>query len=269
METVDPHDREADPGVSAVSDWICSEDRIEAIGRGIRTAIDWVIDGARTRRYSVEQVNQSEKLYLGNRVEHEVLHELGLEKQSQGIDTIIQGHQVDIKFSLKTNWMIPPEGIDHVCVLLSADDDSSVFSVGVFRAAAGLLNAPNRDGKRSIKREAANNAVRWLASRAPLAENFLLHLDPAVRTAILAETSGQSRVTQAFRLVLEKPISTVALDTLAVQRDPSKRARDARKALASEGIRVLCGRWEADQAALRRLGLPQLGREEWISTRRT
>jgi hypothetical protein len=269
MEIAAAHDTDSDPGVIAVSKWINSDNRIEAIGRGIRAAIDWVIDGARTQRFSLEQVEQSEKLYLGNRVEHEVLHELGLVKSPQGIDTVIEGHEVDIKFSLKTNWMIPPEGVNHICMLISADDGSAVFSVGVFRAAAAFLNAPNRDGKRSIKREAANNAVRWLAKDARLAENFLLQLDSEVRTAILNEKSGQARVTQAFRLVLERPISTVALDTLAVQRDPSKRARDARKVLANEGIQVLCGRWESDQATLQRLGLPPLGREEWISTRRS
>jgi len=268
METLVTHDNDPDPGVAAVSAWISSENRIESIGRGIRAAIDWVIDGARTQRFSLEQVEQSEKLYLGNRVEHEVLHELGLVKRPQGIDTVIDGHEVDIKFSLSANWMIPPEGVNHICLLLSADDISSLFSVGVFRAAAEFLSAPNRDGKRSIKRNAANNTVRWLAKDAPLMENFLLHLDPEVRAAIFGEKSGQARVTQAFRLVLEKPISTVALDTLAVQRDPSKRVRDARKALANEGIQVLCGRWEADQAVLKRLGLPPLGREEWISTRR-
>lgn len=268
METAAASESDPDPGVAAVANWLSSANRIDAIGRGIRTAIDWVIDGARTQRFSLGQVEQSEKLYLGNRVEHEVLHALELTKNPQGIDTEIDGHKVDIKFSLSTSWMIPPEGVDHICMLLSADDDTSVFSVGVFRAAAELLNAPNRDGKRSIKRDAANNSVRWLATRAPLMENFLLHLDPTIRTAILNEGSGQARVTQAFRLVLEKPISIVALDTLAVQRDPSKRARDARKVLKAEGVRVLCGRWSADQAVLKRLGLPALGRDEWISTRR-
>ncbi|MDQ7013708.1 MAG: NaeI family type II restriction endonuclease [Planctomycetota bacterium] len=269
METMADHPSEPDSGVAAVTEWLGSEKRVESIGRGIRAAIDWVIDGARTRRYSLGQVEQSEKLYLGNRIEHEVLHELGLVKNPQGIDTAIEGHEVDIKFSLSTNWMIPPEGVGHICMLLSADDDSSVFSVGVFRAAAELLNASNRDEKRSIKRSAARNIVHWLAKDAPLSENFLLHLDPDVRTAILNEKSGQARVTQAFRLVQEKPISIVALDTLAVQRDPSKRVRDARKALEKEGILVLCGRWESDQKTLKRLGLPPLGREEWMSTRRS
>lgn len=249
-----------------VAEWLREEQRIEKIGTAIRNAVDWVIDGARTQRFDLTQVEQGEKLYLGNRVEHEVIFQLDLTKNLQGIDTTICGFPVDIKFSIGTSWMIPPEGFGHLCLILSANDAESVFSVGVFRADARFLNAPNRDGKRSINKKIGYPEILWAAQNAPLPENFLLHLDSEIRERILSQRSGQARVTQAFRLVLERPISIVALDTLAVQRDPSKRARDARKALSQEGIKVLCGRWKADQEELRRLGLPPLEKDQWIST---
>ena len=164
--------------------------------------------------------------------------------------------------------MIPPEGINYICMLISANDYKSQFSLGIFRAYEEYLNKPNRDMKRSISKTNGMPNIHWLLNNAPFPDNFLLNLNPEIRKEILSQKSGQARVTQAFRLVLEKPISAVTLDTLAVQRDPSKRARDARKQLISEGIQVLCGRWKSDLEELEKLNLPTLQQDQWLSTRR-
>ncbi len=253
---------------AAVRDWIAEPARVRGAGLAIRHAIDWVIDGARTRRYGIDQLKTAEKIYIGNRVEHEILHEWGLVKE-RPLDAVIQGVPVDIKFSISEGWMIPPEAMDQLCVMVKADDANSEFSVGLFRARRNLLGhgAGNRDAKWNLVR-AGKEAIHWVAIDAPLPENFLLHLPHEVREKILSHRSGQARVTEMFRLVLGKPIPTTAIDTLAVQRDPSKRIRKnggAKDALEQEGIRILG--WRYDRARIEALGLPPLEPDHWISIR--
>lgn len=252
----------ADPQRDVIAAWLREEDRLPKIGVAIRTAIDWVIDGARTQRYSLVDVEQSEKLYLGNRVEHEVLYELDLVKNPTGIDTTICETKVDVKFSISDNWMIPPEALNELCLMLTADDTRSVYSVGMFRALPGHLGAENRDKKRSITK-LGKSQIDWIAADAPLPTNFLLHLTPDVRAKILEKRSGQAKVTEAFRLVQGRAISIVAIDTLAVQRDPSKRVRDARIALERDRIKIFSGRY--DSKTIKELGLPEIGSDEWVS----
>jgi hypothetical protein len=66
-----------------------------------------------------------------------------------------------------------------------------------------------------------------------------------------------------FRSVLDRPISTTIVDTLAMQRDSSKRIRDARKELAKEGIAVLGARY--DNEKLKSLGYATLKKNHWIA----
>ena len=88
-----------DPQFEAVKKWLSESGRVSRTGHGIRLAIDWVIDGARTRRYSIDQLQPSEKTYIGNRIEHELLHQWALVKEGD-LDCIIEGLCVDVKFSL-------------------------------------------------------------------------------------------------------------------------------------------------------------------------
>ena len=246
--------------------WLTGIDRSNELAWAIRRAIDWVIDGPRTGRYSIEQLQPSEKVYIGNRVEHEAIHALGLIK-TPPLDTVIEGVAVDFKFSLKTSWMIPPEAIDKLCVITTANDRDSSFGVGLIRARRCHLGdgEGNRDGKRSIS-ASGRKSIDWLWNNAPLPKNFLLHMDPDLRSTILALPSGQQRVIAAFRHLTGHIISTNALDTLAVQRDPSKRIRDARKVLNKEGIDVLGERY--DKAKIAANGLTPLPRDSWLSFRR-
>lgn len=258
-----PRNEKSVPGVEAVARWLRSGQRIPRLGNAIRRAIDWVIDGARTRRYSLDELETSEKIYLGNRVEHEVLYDLGLPK-AQRLDTTICSIPVDIKFSLRTNWMIPPEAINQICILLSANDDTSEYSCGVFQALSSYLAKPNRDRKRGILAKGRTH-VSWIADRSPLPRNFLQHLDSSVRDRLLELPPGQAAITELFRTVIGIPIPRVAVDTLARQIDPHKRVRDARKALAHDGIEVLGGRYHKDRIA--QLGHVPIPSDCWISIR--
>ncbi len=259
-----------DPDFARIRAWFDNSDRLERIGESIRLALDWVIDGPRTGRYSIDQLQTSEKIYIGNRVEHEILHELDLPKVPP-LDTMIDGIAVDLKFSIDRSWMIPPEAIGEVCLILSANDLGSVFNVGLLRVQQKWLGRAegNRDKKMGIT-AAGRKAIDWIRRDHPLPRNFLLHLDPGVRTSILTmpdgrPRSGQQRINQVFRLMVGYPISTNAIDTLAVQRDPSKRCRDARIPLRKEGIIVCSAKY--DYAKVKKYGYPPLKRDHWMSIR--
>ena len=255
----------ADNQHAKVRGWLNAPGRIDKVGAAIRLAFDWVIDGPRTGRYSVDQLKTSEKIYLGNRVEHETLHLLQLPKSGL-LDTEIEGIPVDVKFSLSHAWMIPPEAVNQLCLLMTANDTDSTFRAGLLRMNPAWLSqgTGNRDSKRGIL-EIGREQIDWFSAVQPLPKNFLLHLDPVKRQRILAQSSGQKRINEVFRLCLNQPISTNTLDTLAIQRDPSKRIRDARKWLKPEGIEILGERY--DQARIRSLRLPPLAKDTWIAVK--
>ena len=78
------------------------------------------------------------------------------------------------------------------------------------------------------------------------------------------QDSGQSRVEALFRLVQGRIIPRVAIETVARQKDPMKRARDARKKLITEGILVLGHQGEDPEIATAR-GYPIPKKGEMIS----
>ena len=65
----------------------------------------------------------------------------------------------------------------------------------------------------------------WLAERAPLPENMLLHQKPTTRERILQHRSGQRRITEMFRLVQGRLVNREVVLTVARQDDGPKRAR--------------------------------------------
>jgi hypothetical protein len=52
----------ADAEFLAVKDWLADPRRVGSAAQAIRLAIDWVIDGARTRRFSVDQLQSNENV---------------------------------------------------------------------------------------------------------------------------------------------------------------------------------------------------------------
>lgn len=204
----------------------------------LRRALDEVVDGMRTGRWSVDSLDKTEKTYIGTKVEILFRFEFELEN-GEVLDTRIQGHEVDIKCTVLKNWMIPREAIGKLCLLVRIDDRRSSFSIGIVRAVAEILTAGlNRDGKASISAE-GKKTIRWLVENGELPFNFLAGIDPVVRQQILTQRSGQLRINALFRLVQGQIIPRVAIETVAQQKDPMKRMRDARKMLRAEGILVL------------------------------
>lgn len=220
----------------------------------LRRALDEVVDGMRTGRWSVDALEKTEKTYIGTKVEILFKFEFELE-DGVALDTRIQGHEVDIKCTVLRDWMIPKEAVGRLCLLVKIDDDRSKFSIGVVRANREILRqGANRDGKLSISSE-GKKSIHWLVLNGELPSNFLGDLDEKTRTQIMSHSSGQLRVNELFRLVQNKVIPRVAIETVARQKDPMKRMRDARIWLREEGILVL-GHQGDDPRIARERGLP-------------
>lgn len=229
----------------------------------LRRALDEVIDGMRTGRWSVEALEKTEKTYIGTKVE--ILFKFEFELQDgTTLDTRIQGHEVDIKCTVLKDWMIPQEAVGQLCLLVRIDEQRSHFQIGVVRATPDILRqGANRDQKLSISAE-GKKAIRWLVNEGSLPSNLLAGLDAETRRKIFSHSSGQLRVNELFRLVQGKIIPRVAIETVARQADPMKRMRDTRKALLEEGILVL-GHWKKDRAIAVARGFPAPMRGEALS----
>lgn len=257
----------SDPDLAAVADWFRTQPDFESrFGLVLRRSFNEVLDGARTGRYDVVDLEKTEKTYIGTKVEIVVRSEFELVK-SHPMDYVIEGRQVDAKFSLSPGgWTIPLEADGHLCLLLHADDHKSRFTVGLIRITDEVLNqGGNRDRKRGVSRE-GRRAIHWLVREGRLPPNLILHLPPEERTPILKAGSGQQRVNELFRRVRGVLIDRDSVDPIAVQTDMAKRVRDSRIHLAPEGIVVL-GHQNDHPGIARDLGLPVPRKGEWIAVR--
>jgi hypothetical protein len=123
------------------------------IGESISESIVYVLDGEE----SLDALEPCEKTILGVKVEKRLLHRLGLPTKRQNpsmkLDTIIKGIDVDIKFTMRNNWMIPPEARGEWCLLIQADTNNNTFCAGLLcMKEHNLTKGGNRDGKVSINK---------------------------------------------------------------------------------------------------------------------
>ena len=257
-----------DEGWARVVSWFrLKEDMEERFGMAIRRSLDEVLDGQRTGRYRLDQLSKVEKTYIGTKVEILVQAEFRLQS-GELMDYSVAGLEVDAKWSKRNGgWMIPREAVGQLCLCLTADDDKSVFSVGVVRISDHLLRtSSNQDGKRQLN-AAGKAAIVWLAERASLPENLLLRLGPTTREHILAKhLSGQGRITELFRLVRGRPVNREVVLTVARQKDGPKRVRDARNHLRPEGILIL-GHQKSHPKIAEAFKLPVPSKGTWVSCR--
>ena len=236
----------------------------EKAAKTLRRALDEVIDGMRTGRWSVDSLEKTEKTYIGTKVE--ILFKFDFElPRGNKLDFRIHDTEVDIKCTVLKDWMIPQEAVGELCLLVKIDDKRSKFSIGVIRATPTVLRkGENRDKKNSLSAE-GKNSILWLVEDGILPVNLIATLDPEIREKIFRNRkSGQARINELFRLVQGRIIPRVAIETVAQQVDSMKRARDARGPLKSEGILVLGHQGEDPKIAISR-GYPAPKKGEMIS----
>ncbi|GGW78039.1 NaeI family type II restriction endonuclease [Streptomyces lomondensis] len=255
-----------DSGVERVMRWFKNhadlENRFSSV---FRQSLDEVLDGQRTGRYDVDKLEKTEKTYLGTKVEIVCRAAFNLPR-GEDMDYVVCGHEVDAKFSLGGQWMIPREAMGHLCLLMSANDRLSTFKVGLVRISEEVLTrGGNQDGKRSISLSGRSH-IKWLYQQGRLRRNLLLGLDPATREALERVPVGQNRVDQLFRYVHGCIVDRNAVVTVAKQLDAPKRVRDARQRLAREGV-IILGHQKESPLVAKALGLPIPDKGTWVATR--
>ncbi len=233
-----------------------------------RSAIDEVIDTARTGRFFLKDLEKTEKTYLGTKFEN-LLRDWLQVPRGVVLDLLIGGREVDVKSTTggKSDWMIPREAIDQFCVLLRVNEELSKCAVGLVRARPDYLrNSTNQDKKTSFSAAGTAN-IWWLVSDFDYTPNFWLLINQELRGKIMSSGKGTKRLATLFENCLGMPISRVQVEAVAAQDDFMKRLRKnggARDLLAPKGIAILYS--ETDRALMHQLGL-KFGYREFISHR--
>lgn len=231
-----------------------------------RSAIDEVIDTARTGRYFLSDLEKTEKTYLGTKFEILLRDWLQVPK-GVVLDLLIGGREVDVKSTTggKSGWMIPPEAIEQLCVLLRVNEDASTCAVGLVRARQQYLRAgENRDKKTSFSAAGCAN-IWWMVQHFAYTPNFWTLIGKQEMKEIMAPRGGTERLTRLFETCLETLVSRVLIASIAAQDDFMKRIRrngGARDNLAPKGIAILYS--ETDRALMQQLGL-SFGTREFVS----
>lgn len=235
-----------------------------------RSAIDEVIDTGRTGRFFLSDLEKTEKTYLGTKFEI-LLRDWLQVPQGIVLDLCIGGQEVDVKSTTggRSGWMIPPEAINQLCILLRVNEDRSTCAVGLARARpAYLRSGVNRDAKTSFSAAGVSN-IWWMLHDFAYTPNFWTLISAELRTTIMSQKSGTARLAALFEQCLETPVSRVLIAGIAAQDDFMKRIRrngGARDILAPRQIAILYS--ETDRDIMRQLGLT-FGSREFISFRPT
>lgn len=224
----------------------------------LREVIDDVIQTPRTGRRSYDDLEKTEKTYIGTRVE--IMLRALLDLPRGRLDAVVLGHDTDIKHTMGNNWMIPSEAIGHPCILVAADEDRARCYLGLIVARAEYLTTgTNRDAKRSVSAEGFRH-ILWIFADHPYPANFWRTVPPEAVDRIFSGNSGNARVMALFREVQGVPISRDTVQGVARQKDFMRRIRSddgrgTRDRLAAEGILLLSSTY--DGPLIRQLGLPE------------
>ncbi len=231
-----------------------------------RSAIDEVIDTARTGRYFLSDLEKTEKTYLGTKFEILLRDWLQMPKGVK-LDLLVGGQEVDVKSTTggKSGWMIPLEAIGALCILLRVNEEASTCAVGLVRARRDYLRSgENRDKKTSFSAEGTRN-IWWLVRDFTYTPNFWTVVSTADRHEIMATKGGKNRLAMLFARYQGVPLSRVQIQAIAAQDDYMKRIRrdgGARDILAPMGIAILYS--EIDRDLMLRLGIT-FGYREFVS----
>jgi hypothetical protein len=261
---------QADSELAAVAEQLVAMDptgfRFASV---LRNTIDQLLDGESTGRYDWKTLFKTEKTHAGTVVEINLQREFQF-NDGDAMDYKIAGVDVDCKYSQRFGgWMIPPEAVGHLCLLVWADDYKTQWSAGLVRIRSELLNhGNNRDLKQTLSAQ-GREAVAWLWRDAELPENVLLHMNAADREAVFALPSGQARLNELFRRVQKRRIGRNVVRTVAQQKDYMKRVRGnggSRSALRKDGILIM-GDYESHKAIAEQLNVPVPQEGEFVSVR--
>lgn len=220
----------------------------------IRAAIDEVVDGPRTGRWDIDQLEKVEKTYIGTKLEIILRSKLELPRGSV-CDMTLAGVETDIKWSkVHSDWEIPSENVGHLCLGLCLSGKGT-FSVGlVVPYADRLRRGENKDSKRQLS-AAGRKHIRWLLDRKPMPMNFIAGLPDNARNYIFSASSAQERVRRLALSCSGQFIPRLAFATAAMTVDPARRLRfDSANPKGLDGVRLLGTKVRKE--AIKALGVP-------------
>lgn len=241
----------------------------ERVASVIRTTYDQVYDGRRTGRFRWSHLAKVEKTYFGSLIEINLQREFGF-NDGERLDFSIAGVEVDCKWSQRDGaWMIPPEAVDQICMLVHASDETSRWKLGLAHCGrTNLRSSANRDAKTTLSLE-GRETIRWIWEER-FRENILLRMTPEVETAVMSPRSGTERLNALFLAFPHHVIPRSVIETVARQSDALKRVRyngGSRSALRPHGFVILGGDSKAHRNIAIALGLPTPGRGEFVAAR--
>jgi hypothetical protein len=255
-----------DPDLGAVAEWLRAtlKDPRSSFAEVVRKSIDEVLDGPRTGRWSFDQLEKTEKTYVGTKIEIVTRTALGLER-ARFMDLEIAGRPVDVKWSKTSAWQIPREAVGQLCLCIGGLEKLTRFQVGLVRCDPGNLNhGRNQDHKTTLSTVGRRAMIR-LVEPMPIPSNFVADMDPVIRDAIMGEPTIQGRVTMLFVSHPGVPIPRNAVRTVArTEGDPMRRVRaDTHAGDPLAGYKVLSATYGNKLARV--LGYPPLGKDEFMS----
>jgi hypothetical protein len=234
---------------------------VVTVRTSIREALDDVIDGRRTRRFSYSELSSSEKSFCGVRIESVLVRNLEL-PPGVLLDVCLDGIDFDIKASSSGNWMIGPAQIDGPLLVIGFSELRRMFSVGLIRAYGGFMNpSRTRDSKRSLSAYAKRH-IRWLARNEELPVSVLSGLPADAYAHVLAATARAERLRRLAYVPDYVPFPRSAIETVVGGDDPLRGTRaDSRRAGTHPlgDVRVVSYQ---RNAAVRALGLLPLAKGE-------
>lgn len=266
-----PPTREEDPGLWAVHDELL---RLDPTGSRtafvLREALDQAYDGLRTGRWDYSQLMKTEKTHIGTLVEMWLQREFRFEDGDE-LDYMIAGEDVDAKWSRNLyDWEIPPEMYERgnkLALVVWANEYTVSWATGLIRITEDVLvpMGKQRDKKRRLN-PAGRDSILWVHRDRSMIKNTLLHLPAEDIDRIRLSTSGQKAINELFRAAQQELVDRAAIVAAGQQVDSAKRVRDARRALASEGI-VILGHYQPHPDIAEALGLPRPTLGRFVSAR--
>jgi hypothetical protein len=221
----------------------------------IKDAVDFVLDPVKTGRTQLVELDRVEKTFIGLKIDHYLRDLLdvprGLKRDMQ-----IDGVDIDIKNTVSSTWMIPPETyrVEEPCLLIATAKSDGRCWLGLMMARDAYLGAPNRDGKRSVSENGRQN-ILWLVEGEPYPASAWDGVDMARFRELRRLKGGTKRAAQFFRENLNQRIPRTVIQALLYdQRDYMKRVRGnggARDLLREDGILLLSGTYDAKLARKR------------------
>ena len=230
----------------------------------VRQVIDEVIDARRTNRFTLEELEKTEKTYIGTKVEILFRNLFDLDRGNT-LDLKIDGIEVDVKNTIGSGWMIPLEALGKPCILIRINEKHARCWLGLLMMYESFLTAkPNQDEKRSVSKTGKQN-IRWLLESVPYPKNFW-HEIGTEKDAIIGLRGGTDRMAALFTRYQRRPIPRSVLEALGQKNNDMRRLRKgggARDLLSKEGIAILSGKMDRD--LISKLGLPTCTNDEFIS----